>query len=100
MNLSNLSHAALALSAQVVIGMLAYACGSSIVSASVIGGCFVVGFYFGREVAQAERKAGTPPWWSGFIMTRWSWDAIFDLLCPAVACSALVLVAVFLRGEL
>lgn len=100
MNLSNLSHAALALSAQVVIGMLAYACGSSFVSASVIGGCFAVGFYFGREVAQAERKAGTPPWWSGFIMTRWSRDAIFDLLCPVVACSALVLVAVFLRGEL
>ena len=100
MNLSNLSHAALALSAQVVIGMLAYACGSSIVSASVIGGCFAVGFYFGREVAQAERKAGTPPWWSGFIMTRWSRDAIFDLLCQVVACSALVLVAVFLRGEL
>lgn len=96
MNLSNLSHAALALAAQVVIGMLAYACGSSIVSASVIGGCFAVGFYFGREVAQAERKAGTPPWWSGFVMTKWSQDAIFDLLCPVVACSALVALTVAL----
>lgn len=99
MNLSNLSHAALALAAQVVIGLLAYACGSSIVSACVIGGCFAAGFYFGREVAQAERKAGTPPWWSGFIMTRWSRDAIFDLLCPVVACALLVLVASHLLGE-
>lgn len=90
MNASNFAHAALALAAQVVIGLLAFACGSSIVGASVIGGLFAVGFYFGREVAQAERKAGTPPWWSGFVMTKWSQDAIFDLLCPVVTCSALV----------
>lgn len=93
MNASNFAHAALALAAQVVIGLLAFACGSSIVGASVIGGLFAVGFYFGREVAQAERKAGTPPWWSGFVMTKWSQDAIFDLLCPVVTCSALVAVS-------
>lgn len=96
MNASNFAHAALALAAQVVIGLLAFACGSSIVGASVIGGLFAVGFYFGREVAQAERKAGTPPWWSGFVVTKWSQDSIFDLLCPVVACSALITLSTFL----
>lgn len=96
MNESNFAHALLALIFQCTVGLLSFACGSSIVSASVFGGLFAVGFYFGREVAQAERKAGTPPWWSGFVMTKWSQDAIFDLLCPVVACSALVALTVAL----
>ena len=29
-------------------------------------------------------------------MTKWSQDAIFDLLCPVVACSALVALTVAL----
>lgn len=90
MNASNFAHAFLALIFQCAVGLIAFACGSSIVSASIVGGLFAVGFYFGREVAQAERKAGTPPWWAGFVMTKWSHDAIFDLLCPVVTCSALV----------
>lgn len=95
MNASNFAHAFLALIFQCAVGLIAFACGSSIVSASIVGGLFAVGFYFGREVAQAERKAGTPPWWAGFVMTKWSRDAIFDLLCPLVACSVLVAVSTF-----
>lgn len=91
MNASNLSHGVLAMAMQFVIGCVAVVASAHPLTAAILGGLFAVGFYFGREVAQAERKAGTPPWWSGFIMTKWSRDAIFDLLCPAVMCAGLVL---------
>ena len=52
-----------------------------------MGGLLAVGFYWGREVAQAERKAGTPPWWSGFDVRKWSLDAKLDLLFPVIACT-------------
>ena len=94
MNKSNFAHAGLALLMQFVTALIATAFGADFVSASVMGGLFAVGFYFGREVAQAERKAGTPPWWSGFIIAKWSRDAIFDLLFPAIACSVFVVFTV------
>ena len=56
--------------------------------ASVIGACFAIGFYFGREVAQSERKQGGKPWWIGFDMRLWSKDAIFDFVTPTVYCIA------------
>lgn len=96
MNASNFAHAGLALLAQMMTALMATALGADLLSAVVMGGLFAVGFYFGREVAQAERKAGTPPWWSGFVVTKWSQDSIFDLLCPVVACSALVALTVAL----
>lgn len=95
MNLSNFAHAGLALVFQLITALIATAFGAELFEASVIGALLAVGFYLGREVAQAERKAGTPPWWSGFVMTKWSRDAIFDLLCPLVACSVLVAVSTF-----
>lgn len=86
MNLSNFAHAGLAVACQTIVGLIAWACGASLFEASVMGGLLAVGFYWGREVAQAERKAGTPPWWSGFDVRKWSQDAILDLVAPAVAC--------------
>lgn len=86
MNMSNLAHALLALVMQLSIGAMGMAFGVPGEMATMFGGLFAVGFYFGREVAQAERKAGTPPWWSGFLVTKWGKDAVFDLLCPAAAC--------------
>lgn len=97
MNLSNLSHAGLALACQIVIALIAWIFGASLFEASVMGGLLAVGFYWGREVDQAERKAGTPPWWSGFDVRKWSQDAILDLAAPAVACAA-VCVAVLIFG--
>lgn len=96
MNASNFAHAGLALLAQLMTALMAISFGADLLSAVVMGGLFAVGFYFGREVAQAERKAGTPPWWSGFVVTKWSQDSIFDLLCPVVACSALITLSTFL----
>lgn len=86
-NLSNISHAGLALACQAVVGLASWLCGASFVTAAVMGALLSIGFYWGREVAQAERKAGTPPWYSGFIVTNWSQDAVFDLLCPVIACA-------------
>ena len=87
MNESNFAHAGLALLAQMMTALMATALGADLLSAVVMGGLFAVGFYFGREVAQAERKAGTPPWWSGFDVRKWSKDSILDLLCPVVFCA-------------
>lgn len=87
MNESNFAHAGLALLAQMMTALMATALGADLLSAVVMGGLFAVGFYFGREVAQAERKAGTPPWWSGFDGRKWSLDAKLDLLFPVIVCS-------------
>lgn len=87
MNASNFAHAGLALLAQMMTALMATALGADLLSAVVMGGLFAVGFYFGREVAQAERKAGTPPWWSGFDVRKWSLDAKLDLLFPVIVCA-------------
>lgn len=87
MNESNFAHAGLALLAQMMTALMATALGADLLSAVVMGGLFAVGFYFGREVAQAERKAGTPPWWSGFDARKWSLDAKLDLLFPVIVCA-------------
>lgn len=93
--LSHLAHAGLALACQIVTALIAAALGAELFTAAVMGGLLAVGFYWGREVAQAERKAGTPPWWSGFNPKNWSADNWGDFLAPLVACSAAAL-AVFL----
>lgn len=54
------------------------------VLAIIFGSLFGVGFYFGREVAQHERKVGTPPWYSGFKIWEWSLDSKLDLLFPLI----------------
>lgn len=87
MNASNFAHALLAVSAQVIIMLFGMIFGASAIAGAICGGLFAVGFYFGREVAQAERKAGGSPWWVGFDVTRWSLDAVFDLVMPMLACS-------------
>ena len=87
MNESNFAHAGLALLAQMMTALMATALGADLLSAVVMGGLFAVGFYFGREVAQAQRKAGTPRWWSGFDVRKWSLDAKLDLLFPVIVCA-------------
>ncbi|MDO5531070.1 hypothetical protein [Sutterella sp.] len=96
--LSSLSHAGLALAAQTVLGGIAYALGCPLPTAAVIGGAAATGFYYGREVAQAERKAGTPPWYSGFLPSNWSQDNALDFAFPALACAAVIAVAFVCTG--
>lgn len=97
MNLTNFAHAGLALAVQAVTALIAFAFGASFFSGLTMGALLAVGFYLGREVNQAEKKAGTPPWWSGFVVTNWSQDAILDLIFPVCTCSVVCLVA-FLWG--
>lgn len=97
MNESNFAHAGLALLAQMMTALMATALGADLLSAVVMGGLFAVGFYFGREVAQAERKAGTPPWWSGFDVRKWSLDAKLDLLFPVIVCAGICVAAYWWR---
>lgn len=92
MNVSNFAHALLAMICQAAVALIALCAGFDVVSAYTIGGALAVGFYWGREVAQVERKAGTPPWWSGFDVRNWSADNWGDFLMPLAAC---VFVATF-----
>ncbi len=89
MNLSNFAHAILALICQSVIALAALSLGFDAVSAYTIGGALAVGFYWGREVAQVERKAGGSPWWIGFDFRKWSADNWGDFLTPLAACAFL-----------
>lgn len=87
MNLSNLAHGGLALAAQIITALIALAFGADLFTGALLGAMLAVGFYWGREVAQAERKAGGTPWWIGFDIRLWSEDALLDLACPVAFCS-------------
>lgn len=95
MNASNFAHAGLAFACQILTALIALAFGADLFEACVMGGLLSVGFYWGREVDQNERKRGTPPWWSGFVMTKWSTDSVLDLVFPSVACTAFCCVSFF-----
>lgn len=96
MNVTNFYHALLAAGFQLAVGIVLWLLGVDLVTAVVEGGLFSVGFYFGREVAQAEYKFGRDPWWIGFDMRKWSTDELLDFLFPVVACSAVVIVSILI----
>lgn len=93
MNITNLSHAILAILTQAFFTILLAFFNVPPLYGTVIGGVFSTGFYFGREVAQHERKVGTPPWWSGFKIKDWSKDAVLDFVTPTIACTLVCIVA-------
>lgn len=86
MNPSNFAHGALAVSAQLVLALIAAAFGADFFMGTIIGGAFGIGFYYGREVTQAERKAGGEPWWCGFDPRNWTKDSWGDFLVPFLTC--------------
>lgn len=96
MNITNLAHALLAIACQLAVATVLWLVGIDFTAACVEGGLFAVGFYLGREVAQAEAKAGGDPWWIGFDMRLWSTDALCDFLFPVATCAAVVLVSVLI----
>lgn len=94
MNRSNFLHGLLSLLAQTAIAVgLCAGAGWRVPDGLFAAALFPVGFYLGREVAQHERKAGVPPWWSGFRFTDWSMDAKLDLIVPVTFCVVLWLVS-------
>lgn len=90
MNESNFAHAGLALACQILTALIAMAFGADVFEAAVMGGLLSVGFYWGREVTQAEAKAGGTPWWVGFDFRQWTQDSIYDLAMPVGACLLLL----------
>ena len=84
--ISSISHAALVVILQLLFLII---CGylfpsMSIVMSCSLGSLFGVGFYFGREITQHERKVGIPPWYNGFKIWEWSLDSKLDLLFPLI----------------
>lgn len=90
MNITNLTHALLAVVCQLVVAAALWIVGIDFTTACAMGGLLAVGFYLGREVTQAEAKAGGTPWWVGFDFRLWSLDSIFDLAVPVGACLLLL----------
>lgn len=93
MNLSNFAHGGLALAAQIVTALIAVAFGAEFFDGALLGAMLAIGFYWGREVAQAERKAGGSPWWIGFDVRQWSEDSILDLAVPISFCAVVCALA-------
>jgi len=85
MNLSNVSHAILALVCQGLVYLLS--------GDLLTGAVLASGFYLGREVAQAEAHAiadtyktrESMPWFEGFKVWNWTPDARLDLALPVAA---------------
>ena len=96
-NFTNFAHSCLSLPVQAVTALIAFAFGASFLTGLTMGALLAVGFYLGREVTQAEVKAGGDPWYIGFEIRLWSKDAIYDLIVPTVAC-LLVCIACFFWG--
>lgn len=93
MNISHLYHGLLSVGFQAVFGLLLwllpFQCDPNFFGFSFFAsGCVSVGFYWGREVAQNERKQGGSPWWIGFDIRLWALDSVLDLLSPIAFCIA------------
>lgn len=96
MNITNLTHALLAVACQLVVATALWIVGIDFTTACAMGGLLAVGFYWGREVTQVETKAGGTPWWIGFDVTKWSTDAICDLAFPLAACALVTALSIVL----
>lgn len=94
MNACNFAHALLAVGFQAYWTLIAWLTNGSLSVTAIVSGAMAIGFYYGREVAQVERKAGTPPWYSGFLPKNWSKDNFFDFVIPFLASILFVLLVV------
>lgn len=97
MNASNFAHAGLALAAQILIACALFCAGAGIAVSAAIGGAFAIGFYYGREVDQVEKKHLRTPWYVGFKFKYWGADNLMDFAFPAVACALLTAAALALE---
>jgi hypothetical protein len=69
---------------------------------ALAGAMLAVGFFFGREHAQAEYKAintdlggkrANMPWYAGFNPKYWTLDAVLDVLFPTAAVIAALILS-------
>ncbi len=88
MNRTNFEHAGYALLFQLVIAAAFWLCLDLWTIGLWAGGLFAVGFFIGREHAQAQNKYQIG-YIKAFDVRIWSLDARLDLLFPFTACLAL-----------
>jgi hypothetical protein len=59
-----------------------------------VGAAFAIGYYLGREMAQAEYrliqkhyggKRANMPWWGAFQRRAWDQKSVLDVLLPSLA---------------
>jgi len=59
-----------------------------------LGALFAIGYYLGREMAQAEYrliqkhyggKRANMPWWGAFQRRAWDQKSVLDVLLPSLA---------------
>lgn len=94
MNRTNFEHAGYALGIQGIVWLLT--------GSLLAGATFAIGFFLGREHAQAEYKAiaadfngqrANMPWYAGFNPKYWTLDAALDVALPTAAVIAVLLLA-------
>jgi len=71
-----------------------------------LGALFAIGYYLGREMAQAEYrviqevyggKRANMPWWGGFQRRAWNTKSILDWALPSIAVIIVALLALVLK---
>jgi len=71
-----------------------------------LGAVFAIGYYLGRETAQAEYrviqevyggKRANMPWWGGFQRRAWNTKSILDWALPSIAVIIVALLALVLK---
>ena len=94
-DLSPLSHAAVAVITQYVLGMTMGIWGA--------GGAIGCMWFIAREHTQAEYrwiaqfgagKRANMPWWGGFSWRAWNLPSLLDWFVPVLACTAVYFVAI------
>ena len=67
-----------------------------------LGAVFAIGYYLGREMAQAEYriineyyggKRANMPWWGAFQRKAWARKSLLDFLLPSLAVIIVALLA-------
>ena len=84
MNRTHFEHAGYALLFQFVIASAFWLCVDMWTVGLWSGGLFAIGFFIGREHAQAQNKYHLNEF-QAFDVRLWSWDSRLDLLFPFVA---------------
>ena len=86
MNKTNFEHAGYAVAMQLSVWLLT----GNLLAGALLG----IGFFLGREHAQAEYRAiekfyngkrANMPWYGGFEFRAWSLDSVLDFVLPIVA---------------
>lgn len=98
---TNVEHAGYALAMQ--IGTLILFGWLHFPVALAAGTLLGIGFFAGREHAQAEKRLSgryADTTWKAFDLRLWDWNSRWDLIFPAVACAIFAALAAYLGGKI